>query len=172
MSGRILVAGIGNIFLGDDAFGVEVARRLDRSTLPDIVDVADYGIRGVHLAYELLDGRHDVLVLVDAIGLGAEPPGTLAVLDVSAAATPDPDELAEPAERIDAPAVDAHGMSPDAVLALLRGLQVRLRRVLVVGCQPAFVGEAMQLSPPVADAVAPATRLVVDVVMEEVGARA
>ena len=63
---RVLVAGIGNVFLGDDGFGVEVVGRLDAGSLPDSVDVADYGIRGVHLAYELLDGRYDTVILVDA----------------------------------------------------------------------------------------------------------
>ncbi len=77
---RALVAGIGNIFFADDGFGVEVARRLDERELPAGVQVADFGIRGVHLAYELLDG-YDLLVLVDAMSLG-EPPGTVAVVEV------------------------------------------------------------------------------------------
>ena len=84
MSGRVLVAGIGNVFLGDDGFGVEVVRRLAAVSLPDGVDVADYGIRGVHLAYDLLDGRYDTVVLVDALPL-EEPPGTLAVLEADPA---------------------------------------------------------------------------------------
>ena len=118
---RILVAGIGNVFLGDDAFGVEVVRRLDPSTLPTGVDVVDYGIRGVHLAYDLLDGRHHTVVLVDAVPLD-DPPGTLAVLDV------DPTGGGMP--------VDAHGMHPAAVLALLHDLGGTVDRVLVVGCAP------------------------------------
>ena len=77
---RALVAGIGNIFFADDGFGVEVARRLDEREVPAGVRVADFGIRGVHLAYELLDG-YDLLVLVDAMPLG-EPPGTVAVIEV------------------------------------------------------------------------------------------
>ena len=75
----MLVAGIGNIFLGDDGFGVEVAQRLADRPMPEGVQVADFGIRGVHLAYELLDG-YDALVLVDAVPMG-EPPGTVAVIE-------------------------------------------------------------------------------------------
>jgi hydrogenase maturation protease len=77
--GRTLVAGVGNIFFGDDGFGVEVVRRLAPARLPDGVDVVDYGIRGVHLAYALLDGRYDTVIIVDALPSG-EPPGTLTVL--------------------------------------------------------------------------------------------
>src|SRR5580693_8107044 len=79
MSGRTLVAGIGNVFLSDDAFGVEVAHRLAGRPLPDGARAEDYGIRGIHLAYELLEG-YDALVLVDAVPLG-QPPGTLAVIE-------------------------------------------------------------------------------------------
>ena len=83
MTGRVLVAGVGNIFLGDDGFGVEVARRLSRVETPPDVRIADFGIRGVHLAYELLDG-YDTLVLVDAMSRG-EPPGTVSVVELAAA---------------------------------------------------------------------------------------
>jgi hydrogenase maturation protease len=142
----VLVAGIGNVFLGDDGFGVEVVRRLAGGPLPEGVDVVDYGIRGVHLAYDLLDRGYATLVLVDALPL-AEPPGTLAVVEVPP----------------DAPAacpVDGHAMSPDVVLAALRGLGGEPPRVLVVGCRPAVLDEGMQLSPVVAGAVDEAVRLV------------
>ena len=79
MSGRTLVAGIGNVFLSDDAFGVEVANRLNGRALPDGVRAEDFGIRGIHLAYELLEG-YDALVLIDAVPM-SEPPGTLAVIE-------------------------------------------------------------------------------------------
>jgi hydrogenase maturation protease len=161
--GRILVAGIGNIFLGDDAFGVEVVRRLRDAVLPPEVDVSDYGIRGMHLAYDLLDGRHDVLVLVDALPLD-EPPGTLAVLQVD---LDDPNWSLRPADVLHAPAADAHGMDPESVLRLLRGLGGSVDRVLVVGCQPAALGERMELSAPVAAAVDEAVRTVARVVREE-----
>lgn len=151
---RVLVAGIGNVFLGDDGFGVEVVRRLDMSTLHDGVDVVDYGIRGVHLAYDLLDGRWDTVVLVDAVPLD-EPPGTLAVLEVDPTGDPD---------LVGAAALDAHGMHPAAVLALLRDLGGTVDRVLVVGCAPAVVEERMGLSDPVAAAVDEAVRVVADVV--------
>ncbi|GAB3330621.1 hydrogenase maturation protease [Micromonospora halotolerans] len=161
--GRILVAGIGNIFLGDDAFGVEVARRLRDEVLPPGVDVSDYGIRGMHLAYDLLDGRHDVLVLVDALPLD-EPPGTLAVIQVD---LDDPGWTLRPADVLEAPAADAHGMDPESVLRLLRSLGGTVDRVLVVGCQPAVLDECMGLSAPVAAAIDEAVRMVVGVAQEE-----
>jgi hydrogenase maturation protease len=156
VSGRVLVAGIGNVFLGDDGFGVEVVHRLERGSLPDGVDVVDYGIRGVHLAYDLLDGAHDAVVLVDALPL-PDPPGTLAVLEVPLDGDP-------PDRPLETPAVDAHGMTPLAVVGLLRDLGGDVRRVLVVGCRPAVVDERMELSAPVAAAVEPAAALVTDLV--------
>lgn len=165
---RVLIAGIGNVFLGDDGFGVEVAGQLDPATLPDGVDVGDYGIRGVHLAYELLDDGYDTLVMVDAIPMG-EPPGTLAVLEVDL--TTDAAEP-EPADPFDAPAVDAHGMHPQAVLDLLRSMGGRIDRALIVGCEPAVIDEGMQLSAPVRAAVAEAVRLVTALAHDEVAPRA
>ncbi len=106
---KILVAGIGNIFLGDDGFGVEVANRLRRPTLPDGVRVEDFGIRGVHLAYELLDG-YDALVLIDAVPMG-EPPGTVAIIE------PDPVGEVGDVGELATPAMDAHSMNPAVVLA-------------------------------------------------------
>ncbi|MGH9056409.1 MAG: hydrogenase maturation protease, partial [Acidimicrobiales bacterium] len=141
--GGVLVAGIGNIFLGDDGFGVEVAARLAREDLPAGVKVADFGIRGVHLAYELLEG-YDALVLVDAVPMG-EAPGTVAVL--------------EPGPPGAGGVFDAHSMSPDVVLATLERLGGTLERVLVVGCEPAGVEEGMGLSAPVAAAVEPAAKM-------------
>jgi hydrogenase maturation protease len=150
---RTLVAGVGNIFLGDDGFGVEVARRLAEraNDLPAGVEVADFGIRGVHLAYQLMDG-YDCLVLVDAMPRG-EPPGTVYVLepDLAGAGVHPDDESAGP---IGVP--DAHSMDPGTVLGLLaavNGGEVPLRQVLVVGCEPAAVEDGIGLSPPVAAAV-------------------
>ncbi|MEU0070085.1 hydrogenase maturation protease [Streptomyces sp. NPDC006332] len=150
---RALVAGIGNIFLGDDGFGVETARRLAERELPGHIEVVDIGVRGVHLAYQLLDG-YDTLVLVDATARG-EAPGTLYVIEH------DLGESASPA----APALDGHRMTPDAVLALLGTLCAGTgaeppRRVLVVGCEPASVEEGIGLSAPVSDAVPEAVRLI------------
>jgi hydrogenase maturation protease len=155
----VLVAGIGNVFLGDDGFGVEVVRRLGRTALPEGVDAVDYGIRGVHLAYDLLDERYATLVLVDALPM-AEPPGTLAVLDVDA-------EQFGP----DGAVVEAHSMSPHVVLAALRALGGRPPRLLVVGCRPAVLDAGMQLSPPVAAAVDEAVCLVARVAGEVAGNR-
>ncbi|WP_051300777.1 hydrogenase maturation protease [Actinomadura rifamycini] len=162
---RVLVAGIGNIFLGDDGFGVEVVRRLDAPGLPENVDVADYGIRGVHLAYELLDGRHDTLIMVDAVPLDGARPGELAVLDATGAGA-DPDG-ADDDGPFGVPPVDGHGMHPLAVLRLLHRLGGRVERVLVVGCRPADVGERMGLSAPVTAALDEAVRLVGRLAREE-----
>jgi hydrogenase maturation protease len=136
---RVLVAGIGNIFLGDDGFGPEVARRLgDRGDLPPAVRLVDYGIRGMHLAYDLLDG-YDALVLLDACP-GQDPPGTVTVLEVGA------DDLGEGE-------FDAHGMNPVAVLANLGQLGGTLPLTFVVGCVPADLDEGIGLSGAVAAAV-------------------
>ena len=150
MTARVLVAGVGNVFLGDDGFGVEVANRLAGAEFPPGVKVADFGIRGVHLAYELLDG-YDALVLIDAVPRGEEP-GTLYVIE------PDLDAV-EPSGVGGGPVMDAHGMAPEAVLALLLTLGGRLDRVWVLGCEPADVSERMGLSAPVAGAVEEAARL-------------
>lgn len=137
MSPGVLVAGIGNIFLGDDGFGVEVANRLAAETMPEGVRVADFGVRGVHLAYELLDG-YDRLVLVDAVPMG-EAPGTLAVIQPSVSGAHGPDD--------DAPVVDAHSMGPDVVLATLSRLGGSVEEIYIVGCQPASLDEGIGLSP-------------------------
>ncbi|MGI8522654.1 MAG: hydrogenase maturation protease [Nocardioides sp.] len=164
MTGRILVAGIGNIFLGDDGFGVEVVRRLAGAELPADVEVVDIGIRGMHLAYQLLDG-YDALVMIDATPRGGTP-GQLYVLEPDLAAIPDDDGSL----------LNAHGMQPDAVLALLRTLSRDVvdgtptevvGRVLVLGCEPQSVDEGMGLSAPVAAAVEPAVELLQQVLRTE-----
>lgn len=162
---RVLVAGVGNVFLGDDAFGVEVARRLREITLPERVDVADYGIRGVHLAYDLLDGRYHTLVLVDALPL-TDAPGTLAVVEVDG---DDPGWALRPDEILDVPA-DGHGMDPEAVLRLVYGLGGRVPRILVVGCRPSVLDEGIGLSAPVAAALDEAVRTVARIAREEAAA--
>jgi len=147
---RVLVAGVGNVFLGDDGFGVEVAARLDGVPMPAGVWVADYGIRGVHLAYELLTG-YDALILIDAAQRG-ERPGTLSVIEPDLDAVP---ATADPGT----PVMDAHGMAPDAVFALLKTLGGDVGTVWVLGCEPADVTDRMGLSAPVAGAVDAAVRL-------------
>jgi hydrogenase maturation protease len=151
---RVLVAGVGNIFLGDDGFGVEVANRLAGQALPDGVEVTDFGIRGVHLAYQLLDG-YDALVLVDAVQRGDEP-GTLTVIEPE----PPADSRGRP------PAVDAHGMDPASVLGMLAGLGGEVERVLVVGCEAGRLEDEIGLSEPVAEAVPRAVQLVMDLVTQ------
>lgn len=165
---RVLVAGVGNVFLSDDGFGVEVARRLADHELPAGVEVADVGIRGMHLAYRLLDGYH-ALVLVDTVRHG-HPPGTLYLLEHDLDAPTDGDADA---------AFDAHGMEPGALLGMLDGLARGIgvdrpvERVLVVGCEPASVDEGIGLTEPVAAVVDRATQAVVDLVGDllEEGAR-
>lgn len=147
---RVLVAGIGNVFLGDDGFGVEVVAELAKRQQPDGVEVADFGIRGFDLAYSLMDG-YDAAVLVDALPLG-RPPGTVSVLE------------ADLDESDVAYAFDSHGMTPTEVLRLVRHLGGRPPRVLVVGCEPESLGPEnegrMGLSQVVDGAVGEAVRIV------------
>lgn len=157
MSGKVLAAGVGNIFNGDDGFGVEVAQRLAGEQLGERVTAADFGVRGVHLAYELLDG-YDGVLLIDAVPRGGAP-GTLYLIE------PDLDAI-EPAAPGSGPMMDAHGMTPDAVLALLRALGGSVGRALVLGCEPADTSERMGLSDPVAAAVDPALSRVRELVTE------
>ncbi|BCB91902.1 hydrogenase maturation protease [Phytohabitans suffuscus] len=139
MEEAVLVAGVGNIFLGDDGFGPEVVRRLTgEGGLPERARLVDYGIRGMHLAYDLLDG-YAALVLVDAAPVGTAP-GDVAVLRVG------PDDLG-------GGDLDAHGMAPVAVLASLDRLGGTLPATYVVGCHPATVEEGIGLSGPVSAAV-------------------
>lgn len=149
MSGGVLVAGIGNIFLSDDGFGVEVAHRLAAEAVPPGVRVVDYGIRGVHLAYELLDG-YDGLILVDAVPMGEEP-GTVALIK--------PTSAGDDGGGMGAPVIDAHSMSPDVVLATLSRLGGTVEHIYVVGCQPASLEEGIGLTPPVEQAVGSAVDL-------------
>lgn len=157
---RILVAGVGNIFLGDDGFGVEVARRLGAEQLPDGVQVADFGIRGVHLAYELLDG-YDALVLIDATARGGEP-GSLYLFEPDLnSEQPDPD------------AMGAHDMSPEVVLRLLSSLGGRVGRTLIVGCEPEHITEKIGLSRTVEQSIDTAmltVRELVDELRQEIDA--
>jgi hydrogenase maturation protease len=148
-----LVAGVGNVLLGDDGFGVEVARRLGAGPLPDGVRAVDFGVRGLHLAYELLEPYESVIV-VDAVARGARP-GTIFVLE------PDDTELGE----VDVP--DAHGLHPAAVLRVARALGATLDRVRVVGCEPEDTSERIGLSPAVERAVGRAVRIVQDLLTRQ-----
>lgn len=138
MRPHTLVAGVGNIFLGDDGFGCEVVSRLGESAVPEGVRVVDYGIRGMHLAYDLLDGW-DRLVLVDALPNRGEP-GRLEVIEIR------PQDLG-------VGDLDAHGMSPVAVLSSLGALGGRLPPTVLVGAQVADIGDLIGLGDLVAAAV-------------------
>jgi hydrogenase maturation protease len=149
---RVLFAGLGNVFLGDDGFGVAVAQRLVAEACPAWARLADYGIRGVHLAYDLMAG-YDATVLIDVDQRG-DAPGTVRLLEIS---------LADRAERRadEGPVlVDPHGMQPQRVLDLLDSCGSAPGRVLLVGCEPADLSERMGLSPPVEAAVDVAADLV------------
>jgi hydrogenase maturation protease len=151
---RILVAGIGNVFLGDDAFGVEVVRRLAMRAAPEGVCVADFGIRGLDLAYALLDDW-EAVILVDAVPRG-QPPGTLYVLEPEAA--PADDDV-----QAEANLVEAHGMNPMKVLRLARSMGARPQRMLLVGCEPAPLDAedmSMEISEPVRAVIDDAVKLV------------
>ena len=147
MTSKTLVAGVGNIFQRDDAFGVEVIRLLDGKPRPPGVKISDFGIRGVHLVYELLDGC-DLFVLVDVAKRGC-PPGTVTVLEV------EPDQMPAPNG-----VMDAHGLAPDQVFAMLAAMGSRPRRCLVVACEPVNVGPGMGLSDQVREALPAAVHAV------------
>lgn len=164
---RILIAGIGNVFLGDDGFGVAVSRRLMQRGVPPAVHVIDFGIRGIDLAYALLSG-YDAVVLIDACARGTAP-GTLCVIEPEGDA-PEPDPL------------QAHSVHPEGALALARRLALAEGKlppsmpVRIVGCEPArlapadaFDTPAMQLSPEV-NAVLPAALELVDSVIADLAA--
>jgi len=148
----VLVAGAGNVFRGDDGFGVEVVRRLAGTPLPPGVSVQDYGIRALHLTYALLEPL-DLLIVVDAVSQG-EAPGTLYLLE--------PDALGETAEP-----TDPHGMSLTTVFSSARALGGTLPRVLIVGCEPEDLGETMALSRPVERAIDPAVRMIHEILARE-----
>jgi len=155
---RILVAGIGNIFNGDDAFGVEVARRLSACELPQDVRVVDFGVRGIDLTYALLDGC-EAAVLVDAAQRGEEP-GALSLIEpTEGTGEPSPEDLM----------LSPHELEPAKVLRLVAGLGGACRRILVVACEPLTFGGVegvMGLSEPVAAAIDPAIRMIQDLLGE------
>jgi len=149
---RVLVAGIGNIFLGDDGFGVEVAQRLSREEFPENVHIRDFGIRGYDLAYALLDG-YETIILVDATARG-ETAGTLYVIETDAS------RIEEEALPI---ALDAHTMNPVIVIRMARAMGPISKRILLVACEPATLGGEdghMGLSEPVSAAIDQAVELV------------
>lgn len=158
-SPTILVAGIGNIFLGDDAFGSEVARRLELQSWPDGVRVVDFGIRGLDLAYALLDG-HDLTILIDAAPRGLAP-GTVSVIE------PDLSVLDQPEQGT--ALLDAHTLDPLKILGLARVMGAPRKRLLLVACEPADLGDdegRLGMSDPVRVAVDEAAHLIARMVQE------
>lgn len=156
---RILVACTGNIFLGDDGFGVEVARRLRGRRLPDGVRVVDFGIRGIDLTYALLDGW-DAAVLVDTVQRGGAP-GDLYVIEPDLPqGEPAPEDLL----------MSGHDLDPAKVLRLVHALGGVCRRVLLLGCEPQTFGDPQDgmlgLSAPVQDAIEQAVLMVERLVLE------
>jgi hydrogenase maturation protease len=151
----ILVAGIGNIFLGDDGFGVEVVRRLLIQGLPAGVRVVDFGIRGFDLAYALQDG-YETTILIDAYPHNRQP-GTVSLIE------PDLGQLRE----CDQPFVETHGMNPLNVLRMAAAMNGNIKNIFLVGCEPATFGGdegQMALSPAVEDAVDEAVQMVTSLV--------
>jgi hydrogenase maturation protease len=153
----LLIACVGNIFKGDDAFGVEVARRLAGRRLPPGVDLVDFGIRGIDLTYALLD-RYDAAVLVDATRQGGAP-GTLYVIE------PEPGNAA-PEELMLAP----HDLDPTRVLRMVTAMNGRCRRIVLVGCEPETLGDELEgkmgLSAPVSAALDEAACVIESVVAD------
>jgi hydrogenase maturation protease len=162
MAPRILVAGIGNIFLGDDAFGVEVVQRLAEKPLPENVRVVDFGIRGFDLTMALLE-EVDLVILVDAAPRGG-PAGSLYVIE------PEPDGSDEPLPG--EPLLDMHTMDPVKVLRLVQTLGGHASRVILVGCEPASLGNdeywdvTPGLSEPVRRAIDQAVTLIESLISE------
>jgi hydrogenase maturation protease len=149
---RVLVAGVGNIFLTDDGFGPEVIRNLTGRQFPPGWHVKDFGIGALHLAYTLLDG-YDVLVIVDAAPRGLTP-GTVSLIEV------------DPCAQVEeVPVLDGHSLSPTAILGSLGSLGGRVQRALVLACEPADVSEGLGLSEVMARAVPVALAALADLVV-------
>jgi hydrogenase maturation protease len=152
---KVLIACVGNIFLGDDGFGVEVARSLSKRQLPEGVSVKDYGIRGFDLAYALLD-PWDLVIIVDALPRG-EAAGTLYVIEP---------EFNGPASADTA--LNPHGMDPVRVLSLAASMGTIAAQVLVVGCEPHDFGDELEgrmgLSSPIQGVVEAASDMILDLV--------
>jgi hydrogenase maturation protease len=155
---KILVAGIGNIFHGDDAFGCEVIHQLNRVSFPDSVTVRDFGIRSYDLAYALADG-YDVKILVDALPQKSAP-GTVVLME------PDLAHL----EHMESTEMDAHSMNPIAALQMARSAGPLRGKFYLVGCEPAVLEDEtgeMALSQPVRDAVPKAVNTICHLVATE-----
>jgi hydrogenase maturation protease len=153
---RFLVAGIGNIFFGDDAFGCEVATELLKRSWPAGVNIADFGIRAYDLAYAIMDG-YDATILIDAVPRG-EKPGTVYLLEL------DQDKVQTCEDEI----VDAHALTPVRVLQLIGALGGRARNLYLVGCEPARLDSAgvIGLSDEVRAAIPIAVKMVHEIIAD------
>lgn len=159
VGGRVLIAGIGNIFQGDDAFGVEVVRRLAERKFPERVRVMDIGIRSVDLGFALLD-PYDLTLLVDATARGSAP-GTLYTIEISSGDIPNLDE---------ASLVNSHGLNPVLVLALAKSMGATFQHVILIGCEPLVLDQDesghIGLSDVVEAAVNPACQTILQLIDE------
>ena len=157
---RILVAGVGNIFLGDDAFGCEVIRRLQLRVFPPEVRVVDFGIRSLDLTYALLDG-YDSVILVDAVPRG-EAPGTLYLIEA---------DVKAPGLDVAPAALDLHGMEPAQVLRAVSAFGGIVKQLLIVGCEPSLQtagdDEFPEMCPAVQAAIDEAAEMVERLVKEQ-----
>jgi len=152
---RILIAGIGNIFFGDDGFGVEVVRQLQGQRLPSGAQAVDYGIRSYDLAYGITDG-YDAVIFVDATPRGGKP-GTLYVMELDLSNLPDAD---------DAP-FNGHSLNPVAVLQMVRSCGAKVGRMYLVGCEPATLDceeGLIGLSPEVSAVIGQAQEMILSLV--------
>jgi hydrogenase maturation protease len=148
---NVLVAGIGNIFFGDDAFGCEVVRQLLQRPVPEGVTIKDFGIRSYDLAYAIMDGP-DATILVDATSRG-QPPGTIFLIE------PELNSLDNKSDEV----VNAHSMNPVRVLQMVRSMGGKPGRLYLVGCEPAVLETeegAMGLSQPVQAAIPKALEMI------------
>jgi hydrogenase maturation protease len=157
MKGKVLIAGVGNIFLGDDAFGVEVLRRLSERALPENVCIKDFGIRGFDLAYALME-EWELVILVDATQQGGKP-GTLYTIEHEPAMNPETGQQS----------FEPHGMHPVRALDLVNTMGSQAPRTIVIGCEPEDLGGEdgrMGLSPVVEAAVDEAAETALRIAME------
>jgi hydrogenase maturation protease len=160
VSGDILVAGIGNIFQGDDAFGVAVAQHLSGMSLPATVQVMDAGIRSLDLAFGLMD-QHELTILVDATSRGGEP-GTIYTIEIEPSDIPDACD--------EGSLVNSHGLDPVRVLSLAKSMGARFGKTFLIGCEPLVIDcdetGHIGLSGPVRAAVTPAAETVLNLIEE------
>jgi hydrogenase maturation protease len=154
---KILVAGIGNAWMGDDGFGAEVVKRLGEVELPRGVAVMDFGTGGLNLAYEVMRG-YDALLILDISEQGGTP-GTLYVIEA------DVDSVEAGIE--DGDTLNPHGMDPKTMLRFVKSIGAWPGKVVVIACEPQTVAEiGFQLSESVAGALEPAVKLVLDTIGE------